>query len=925
MKAKKGMSLPIVLGMLLLATIVGIAIHNKLSQYNQSSGAEYHQSSAYESAKGGLSALRSWMSYHAAEAQGVFMQYDNYRLAAGSDPVIMEVFPQGDLATGSNQDYRVFWIDQHSADGSDQISAKVQVVGYGQDGSEAVITAVIQLARMQTSAVPTVISNTRREYIGDDDAIYIQGTNSDLTGGHGLTAHGSLYAGGGFTQSHLTVDNDLVIGEMPTECQMTNGKMLVKGNALIMGCFKTQNDGIEVYGSLRIKGIDALAPIEVGTVDGGDLFVDEIHGLANNNLVVNRKNGKGGNIFIASKLHANGRTIKADRDIIVGKEGGFSSFSLSLDNKANLIATRNMWNVRANDHDQTSKYFQYSGDYGFVSGGFVASQIKPLKWGVMPYIWPSYGPPYGPPTPSPQSRVERADSLNYLLAKLNEGGKSKAAPYNLSQDTVDKYLNISGSRHTWSWYKSEVGSSCVWSNQDYITPLEMDCIHTWVTNNKPQWLKEGYLFMDIAEMKNIPESVPTKLTYNYVIYSSNPPNPARIYGNTADSRIIYWFPNGAAQARVVTPDREIYGIIYSGGMFDVGGNDNIRIHGQMLAVDGGAIKTNGGGIEAWHDKEVLSDLASQTGMMEGPAISDPSTGESSENVEMVTTYSLVSPYLNVDTKSQYLQADLIDTASAEPLGPSVVFVPNYAFVKKDENLEVRDIMGRTNVDTLWLFGASKESCSIGLDSLYGDDWSIEGTHLIRFRLSCGGKTNKHIFFRVISGDKASIPKSSAVVLPPSSSSMQEVEPSSPSEEASSASVDTIAYSSESVAPSSASAPSSSSVAPSSSSVAEPSSSSEAVEESSSSLELIEIIGSNAPVDGIQDGTHNIFITVPGWGNKTTGTFRCNGTKSNTTIKIDIGGVTGTITGWHGTVANVPVDVMGTITVTNGPANCWIDW
>ncbi|NLB62897.1 MAG: hypothetical protein GX801_02145 [Fibrobacter sp.] len=88
---------------------------------------------------------------------------------------------------------------------------------------------------------------------------------------------------------------------------------------------------------------------------------------------------------------------------------------------------------------------------------------------------------------------------------------------------------------------------------------------------------------------------------------------------------------------------------------------------------------------------------------------------------------------------------------------------------------------------------------------------------------------------------------------------------------------------------------------------------------------ISIVGDNVQVD-IPDGSHNITIAIASWAqnNKTSGTFSCNG-QENTSTTIDIGGVTGTVTSYYGSISNVPANGTGTVTVSNGPAKCQMGW
>jgi len=78
------------------------------------------------------------------------------------------------------------------------------------------------------------------------------------------------------------------------------------------------------------------------------------------------------------------------------------------------------------------------------------------------------------------------------------------------------------------------------------------------------------------------------------------------------------------------------------------------------------------------------------------------------------------------------------------------------------------------------------------------------------------------------------------------------------------------------------------------------------------------------------GPYAITVNIESWktnNNKTTGTFSCNNGGEQMNVAITIGGVSGTITGWSGTVSNVPsYQATGTITVTGTKAvTCNMYW
>lgn len=727
---KLGMSLPVVLITMVLATLVGTTLYKVLAKDNITSGAQMHHASAVASSKAGLEATKAWFMFHAVETKGMLETFRDEREKNNNKAVPLVIDVEAGVDAASRQRFRVFLTDVFFASSSAEVSVKVQIVGYGKDGAVSVLSAVLKL-----DGIVTVLNNIEtpllnEKFIGDNDAIHVSGAGSMINTGGG--AHGSLYLGGNVTlQSALKVDNDLVIAA-GSSSNTINQAITVNGNAYFGGHIELQNNDINVGKSARFRYINVGGKkVNVGNgADGGDLWVDSVVNTSGSGLIeVFSQGGNLGNIRVnKSYVGTAGGIMRSHGDLEIAStvltSGVNTGVVFDATGSGSIQSEEDIWiNAAANP---SGSRFQYKGSHAFYATDAEMPTYTGTATGTA-----LEGPIYG--SINPRDYVTMANDLSELEDKLDASSK-KPLPYELDLESFQDY------DETWVYWRNLASPGCTYQNSSHaLRAEEWNCVHSYVVQNYPDKMKNGYLFVNLTGASFNTNYMGTGvLSHNFIFRDTDSPNPTNLWGNTSDSRVVWWFPNGASQATLISnPAQDIYGVIYTEATLDVGAA-GLKVHGQVVTANNGKISGNGGPIEAWFDKAVLNDLASMTGVMVGDAI-NTGTQIDDDDQEVEEFYPL-GPTLKVRSLAESFTEAMVDTTNRIVLGPGIVFMPAYTTVPINDPNSVTQIIAMRGVRVVYTHGASDGTCSFAPTGGDPSAWTSTGQKQIKFNVTCGGNT-----------------------------------------------------------------------------------------------------------------------------------------------------------------------------------------
>ena len=138
-------------------------------------------------------------------------------------------------------------------------------------------------------------------------------------------------------------------------------------------------------------------------------------------------------------------------------------------------------------------------------------------------------------------------------------------------------------------------------------------------------------------------------------------------------------------------------------------------------------------VDATFDPSVLAALASQTGLMEGPAIN---LGESVSGTNLsVTDFHPLAPTLQVNTLAEDMESALLDTSNIQDLPGGVVFMPSFAVVNVNDPRTVQQIMSDLNVKVFYTQGLDA-SCAYTPEGTVTVPWQSDAK--VTF-VSCKGR------------------------------------------------------------------------------------------------------------------------------------------------------------------------------------------
>lgn len=721
MQNKKGFSLPLVLGIMLFATIVGTSLNRVLSKEGFTSGAQMNQSEAFLAAKAGLSSARSWITYHAVDVKALLDKFEADREATGAAvPVYLDFL---DGYTGMN--YKVYLVDMmYSSSNGGNLDIKVQSVGLGRNGSNGVLTGVYRV----TGIVPMsqVIVATPPAPQSVKDALFISG---GLTVNSGLTVNGSLYTDETVIgNSGLTIKGNMMLG--PNGTYAFNGPLVVDSNLYFGQQFYVNSSPVTIGGSAYFE--QDIKYINSNLTIGKDLFVKEQFGQNYPNGNTTTVNG---NAYFGKKVWTGNTSIllvKGDVRLgpnsdIVNQNSSTIEFQRHV-NSYGSISINSSANFKLGTSATDTAIF-VSNDSDIPATGVGGAKI----WKNIPLVdWTSKTDTAIFPT-----HVRVDDTINYVdsLSDFRKNldavsGTGKVDPP-FQADTFNVYKIPFASLKT----KIAGCPTPAAGSVDQMTATLNACYAA-----APDSVKyNGMLIVDLSSVSNINGSPSTKLNGQFMLKLGNSPANGNFPASTNTSKVFVWLSVGMAFGIPNNIGDTCYCVVYSeADQNSTGGN----FKGSMIFPNNKTLNMNGGGTFTY-DESIVSTIWSVVG--DGIVGGGGGGGGGT-----ITVFDVLSPRLEVHMLSEYPGDVLVDTTNLSLPNPTILFSPPVVRVNKGYAGSLTQLMNEFSVDTIPALGASLDICSPAPQA--GAYWNFDSvaTFPIPFEANCtGALTNRVTYFTVI--------------------------------------------------------------------------------------------------------------------------------------------------------------------------------
>jgi PKD repeat protein len=721
-----------VLGIVIIATVVSVGVFRALTQDDKVSGSKAHERSADAASKAGVAAAQAWISYNAEDAIAVFNAWIQERATNGnSKPQAKQINTESILDTESDrgQDFKIFLTD---FDWSDGMSVKLQVIGYGQDGSQKVTNVIYDIDGMGGVNVPSSSSSTPASsssgIIWDnnvtapvdlEDALFIGADLSHKDAAVTIT-NGSLYLGepGNFTNgSALNVAGDFVLG---TGAFNSDAPVTVGGDAYFAGTWTGGNATatLSVGGNFRMDS--HLLNTAGMNITGDAMFLGRIERSTGQNTGNSTAISVGGNLYVKERIgdadDGIQLTVGGDfrGDGSPGMRGHDNSSMGRLTVGRDSYMPGGIWGVgqgtmTLGTAGTTTRH--YLGNLNLDGNGSQPAIVYRANASVM---WPAEGVP----------PITIADSVKSLVEQVTAG--KKPDPFSLVADSLVNW------KKTWAQWQSLAGSCG--SNSEFRGSTS-NCLYEWANSHPDtaqKYLKGGqggFLVISLTGTSLNGNQSDEALKYKFIFdnYHSGSVN-AGDFPATA--------PGSAVMVKVTgttfgMPPGNFYGIIYA----DHGGDVRLltttgnHIYGALVAVNGTSFGFQGQPISITFDSTPINKiggsgfLKDKNGLPINPVIppssssSSPSSSSSApSSSSSLTTPTfpqlvLLSPRLTLKVKSIYgtgSEADepivtLTDTTKWDPASiimriyPKIVRVDSGAYNQTNEST-FRQMLNDMNVD-----------------------------------------------------------------------------------------------------------------------------------------------------------------------------------------------------------------------------------
>lgn len=724
--AKKGFSLLVVLGMTLLATLVGFGVYKLLSQSNSTSGAMLHQNSASAAAKAGLASVKSWFIYNADDVAALLTQYEGLRSAAKTSglakPAIQLDVQSSFIDNAMGQNFKAYLVDYNLDPTTNNITVKIRVDAEGQDGSQASITGIYKVLGIE----PSVTTTTSDGIAFIEDAIHLSGgfghlnSNTNIEGS--LFVNGDLYSNG---STLATIDGDIIAVNgninLNAPIKATGNLVFIPGSGKYIG--NTQYDDVTVGGHAYIDGTFGS---NVNTGDnmtvGGDLTL--VQSLTKSGLWDIKGNAHfmdnvGMDAVQYTSINVGG-DVRFDKDLGTCQNGGTSYiFKGNVEIAGDLAIRRNSPSVYLGDA---------MGDDATNPGDQDTIRLNTISETGTNYI--NTAVVYGTTVEKESPIAAWKTSLDPIINPANDLAALRATIATRTAAPIQGINIQSGYSHVWNTSNGLGVAGC--SQSGIIAQL--NCVYALWKNDNTK-LQNGYLVVDFSSLSNGINLNDTELIGKFIFTNlvGTSLNLPKVVGS---SRLLIQTTMSSTQPINVNDTCNC--VIYNSSTGEP--SLNMGTNGLLLGayVGNGKIQPQGpNGINVKYDETVIKDISTSGAIIgrDGNVI-DPGTTS-------VTTTSLepLSPRLQLENMSEYYTAEALTSNISTPK-KSIQFSPQAVrIVQGSGYTSVLDVMTAYNVKTYYSFGATPGECTPQLQGS-GSFPDVLGVYEFTFKASCSDSYTK---------------------------------------------------------------------------------------------------------------------------------------------------------------------------------------
>jgi len=786
MKSRRGVSLITVLMFMLIATIAATATFKWLSSEGHSSAARMMRNEARQAAMAGITAARTWMTYHGNETGAIIRQFKGN----GNKPIRMNNVLGGNI-DGDNQKFDVWFVGAETS--SSPYIVKILSTGESRQGTKHSEIAIMKVAGLYQVKVPEkkVSISFDRAFFGKTTGITgsdslesaiingdfgeqnnvpvvtnplmvtgnfsFQGTSvfgNDLYIGGNFNNKGGLYIGNVDTIKTSdkygmcnTPDADTVVVYIGGSIESCHGNILsVCGDLYVGGSVPVDCD-IKVDGNFTVNGYMERGTSDISKgigVSKNMLFTDKASWTKNEKNYYNSTGNGTISTFKVKKNMVLPPTMDGVMDLQDNYTFGMSGKMMSYTTANTVLLSQGNGKYGVFVEGTTAHYAKSPSRsdrryFSFTASGGIENR-KVSKWSESDPLLKSIGDNYW-------SKLKKMYQYQGLIASDGE----VPVPILLNNEEL--------------WTKNTKNGSC----KDLGTKFNMDDDIIEKLNNCYRDASESDLYNGflILEWEDEQKVDPSKvLDGKFVFYA-----PKKLADNhelilpatTANSVVLLFLENGSGKLRGMKSETSNY-FIYSRG--DIEELNELNLEGCVIMDNGSTLQKYQGHNHLKYKSEVVEAVQSAgliIGNEEFERLANKSSGATSTSGSSTlndTVYVAAASQLKITMESEYKNEESYGS-EAENVKPSFVVLPRIIYLPKDAKGSLSDYYNVVNLNGAnERKNANNVTCSpTGLPAV--EKFKLYGKSLPHDVYSCQYSSNNYEkmgFYVVVSGTSGDEPE-----------------------------------------------------------------------------------------------------------------------------------------------------------------------
>ncbi len=706
-KNRKGISLITVLLFMLVATIAATAVYKWLHSTGKSSASRMLQTEAGQASQAGLDAVRSWMSYHAADVGALIKQFED---DGGKKTINLDAILRADASAEHN-----FSVYLTEVDVSVQpYRLKFVSTGQARGGSSYSQAAIFKVDGLYRAFVPDVVSTIDFDYA-------LWAGSADYGGGNevsSLVINGNWDGNPPTTSGHFVVTGTAKLSGNKAQL----GELTCIGNDLLLG-----NDGISSKSVYVGRDLGRSSPWVVG---GCELPVS---GTVTGNVYVERDLYHGtqplsitNNLTVKRDIHF---SCDGPHRFLVGGSLECNGILNFMNWQQPFIVEKNVWIPKANGVTGSGAMGHILGNATDVTvgvngavantsadippAGYYAYRVSDAASGVLFTTKANNvnnSPSANPPFETAISVKNDCNGLWDTLATDACGGDAKF----LVEDQIKTALS--------AFEAKAANAACGLDNPlDYNQNGMVDVVNQCYDNleNQEDALYNGFLVLKLSSSGNSGDTKPLQGKFVFIFDNEPAGNfkipPMQSGGSNGDMALIYlkegkttgmiqptncsvgfyynYFIYSLATISEIngfeTPNCPLKGTVY----VPVKKPDGTQTcPGQMKIQGRTTLQSNQDLIKALANAKIICDATVENcgGSSSGSGGSGSSSGGTG-SATMDAYYIPLSPRLRVSLQTQYASEEIIaDADKNNTLDPSVIVLPRVIYLPQNPTGKLSD-------------------------------------------------------------------------------------------------------------------------------------------------------------------------------------------------------------------------------------------